>query len=145
PAVIQPKHWVTELVDERLEETHRRRAQTRRRLGHASHQFHVGSRSFALGALLTAAVGVLASIPLVARILFPRLTARIRTLFGTFVQAPPLTRLRLERSEPTPGPSNGQLGYSVDEMADAAERLLREMGLTKRLARLVLLIGHGSN
>ena len=37
---------------------------------------------FALGALLSAAVGVLASFPLVARILFPRLTARIRQAFG---------------------------------------------------------------
>ena len=81
-------------------EAHRRRARTRRALGMASHRFHVGSRSFAVGALLTAAVGVLASVPLVARTLFPRLTARIRRRFGRFVQTPPLTRLQLERTEP---------------------------------------------
>jgi uncharacterized protein YbcC (UPF0753/DUF2309 family) len=145
PVVIRPKHWVTEEVEGEHCKAHERRARTRRALGTASHQFHVGSRSVATGALLTTAVGVLASIPLVARILFPRLTARIRRLFGRIVQTPPSTRLQLERAEETAGPVNGQIGYSVEEMTDAAERLLREMGLTTRFARLVLLIGHGSN
>ena len=63
-----------------------RRAWTRRALGMASHQFHLGSRGFALGALLSAAVGVLASVPLVARTIFPRLTARARKRFGRIVQ-----------------------------------------------------------
>ena len=43
----------------------------------ASYRFHVGSRSLTAGAVLAGVVGVLASIPLVARTLFPRLTARI--------------------------------------------------------------------
>ena len=30
-------------------------------------------------------------------------------------------------------------------MADAAERMLRDIGLTSGFARLVLLLGHGSN
>src|SRR5205823_3757875 len=107
PAVMRPQHWVVEQVDEEWGETHRRRAQRRRRLGEASHTFHVGSRSFALGALLSAAVGVLASVPLIARILFPRLTARIRQRFRGIVAAPSDTSLRLERAAPTPGPENG--------------------------------------
>ena len=49
---------------------------TRRLLGKATHQFHVGSRTFAVGAILSAAVGVLASIPLLVRTLFPRVAAR---------------------------------------------------------------------
>jgi uncharacterized protein YbcC (UPF0753/DUF2309 family) len=144
PAVIQPGHWVAERVVESQEETHQRRARTRRALGKASHRFHAGSRAFALGALLSAAVGVLAAIPLIARTLFPRLTARIRSLFGRFVQAPPLTRLQLERSDPAPGPENGRLGFTLDEMTDIAERVLRDTGLTSGFARLVLTLGHGS-
>ncbi len=97
PVVIRPQHWVAEEVETELGEAHRRRAQTRRVLGTVSQRIHVGSRGFALGAVLTGALGVLASFPLVARILFPRLTARIRRTFGRFVQTPPLTRLRLER------------------------------------------------
>ena len=87
PAVIRPQHWVVEQA--RRKPRNRRtccRAKTRRALGMASHQFHMGSRSFAVGAILSTAVGVLASIPLVARTLFPRLTSRIRRTFGRIVQ-----------------------------------------------------------
>jgi uncharacterized protein YbcC (UPF0753/DUF2309 family) len=144
PAVMRPKHWVTEQVVGSHEEAHQRSARTRRALGIASHQFHMGSRSFALGALLSAAVGVLASIPLVARTLFPRLTARGRKWFGRIVQAPPLTRLHLERSDPTPGPENGHVGFNLEEMTGSAERVLRDIGLTANFSRLVLTLGHGS-
>ena len=112
PVVIRPQHWVTEEVGDASDMTHRLRAKTRRVLGTASHRFHVGSRTFALGALLTGAVGVLASFPLVARILFPRLTAQIRHAFGRFVQTPPLTHLSCGATEPTPGPENGGVGFS---------------------------------
>ena len=78
PAIIRPQHWVVEEVADEGDKAHRMKALTRRVLGTASHQFHVGSRSFALGAFLTGAVGSLASFPLVARILFPRVTAQIR-------------------------------------------------------------------
>ena len=145
PVVIRPQHWVTEEVGDDLGETHRRRARTRRALGTASHRFHVGSRSFAVGALLTGAVGVLASFPLVGRILFPTVAARIRKTFGRIIQTPPRTRLRLERVEPTPGPENGAVGLTVAEMNNNGERLLRDLGLTSGIARLVILLGHGSD
>ncbi|HYT93585.1 MAG TPA: putative inorganic carbon transporter subunit DabA, partial [Gemmataceae bacterium] len=136
PAVLRPGHWVVERVVESQEETHQRRARTRRVLGKASHQFHLGSRSLGVGALLSAAVGVLATVPLVARTLFPRLTARIRRLFGRIVQAPPQTRLQLERGDVEAGPENGQIGFTLDEMTNIAERVLRDTGLTSGFARL---------
>ncbi len=145
PVVVRPQHWVVEEVGEELDRSHRRRAFTRRALGTASHQFHVGSRTLGLGALLTGALGVLASFPLVARILFPRLTARIRHGLGRIVRTPPATRLRLERAYPMPGPDPGQVGFNVAEMTDAAERLLRDIGLTSGFAPLVVLLGHGSD
>ncbi len=143
PAVMRPQYWVTERAVEDVPGTDLRRVQTRRALGLASHRLHVGSRSFALGALLAAAVGVLASIPLITRTLFPRLAARIRKRFGRIVD-PPLTRLRLERAEPTPGPEEGHTGLTVEEMTDIGERVLRDLGLTRNFARLVLTVGHGS-
>ncbi|MBV8230915.1 MAG: DUF2309 domain-containing protein [Planctomycetaceae bacterium] len=145
PVVIRPRHWVAEDVVDELGEAHRRRARTRKALGTASHQFHVGSRTFAVGALLTGAVGVLATFPLVGRILFPRLAARIRGALGRIVRTPPLTRLRLERGDATPGPENGHLGFTVAEMTESGERLLRDIGLTSGFARLVVLLGHGSD
>ena len=145
PVVVRPSHWVTEEIVGEAGKVHARRARRRRALGTASHQFHVGSRSFAVGALLSGALGILASIPLVARILFPRLAAKVRQRFGRIVQTPPSSRLQLERTEPTTGPENGHVGYSVDEMSDAGERFLRDIGLTSGFARLLILLGHGSN
>ncbi len=142
PAVMRPRHWVVErpLADA----AHQRRARARRALGAAWHLIHVGSRTPGLGALLSAAVGVLASAPLISRTLFPRLTARLRKAFGRAVLAEPPTRLQLERRDPTPGPENGHVGYTLDEMAAIAERVLRDTGLTSGFARLVFTFGHGS-
>jgi uncharacterized protein YbcC (UPF0753/DUF2309 family) len=144
PAIFLPKHWVVEDVVYPLEDSHRRRARTRRALGTASHRIHLGSRTFTLGALVTAGLGLLASIPLLARVLFPRLTARIRRSAGRLVEPPPITRLRLERSHPDPGPEEGHIGFTLDEMVDIAERVLRDIGLLSGFARLLFILGHGS-
>src|SRR5205823_7652488 len=58
PAVLRPGHWVVEREADHQEEAHQRRAWTRRLLGRVSHRFHVGSRTFAVGAVLATAVGV---------------------------------------------------------------------------------------
>src|SRR5262249_31977368 len=50
-----------------------------------------------------------------------------------------------ERTEPDPGPQCGHVGFTVDEMTGIAERVLRDVGLTKFLSRIVLTIGHGSH
>jgi uncharacterized protein YbcC (UPF0753/DUF2309 family) len=145
PIVVRPKHWVIEEVVLPFEQTHRRRAQTRRALGATSLGLHRGSRNLASGALLTASLGVLASIPLVARVLFPRLTAKISKTANSFVAPPQITRLRLERQTPEPGMDDASIGFSVDEMANIGERMLRDMGLVENFARLVLFLGHGSH
>ncbi len=145
PIVIRPKHWVREEAVGGDPEERRKRSRVRRALGSAAHRFHAGTRSFALGALLTGAFGVLATAPLVARVLFPRLAAAIRSWFGGFVRSPGQTRLRLERSAAEPGPEEAGLGYSVEEMIDIAERQLRDAGLTAQFARLVITLGHGSH
>jgi uncharacterized protein len=144
PVVIKPKHYVEELPVFTLEESHRRRERTRRLLGALSHAFHRGSRSL-VGGALTALVGSLATAPLVGRILFPRAAAQIRRMFGRFVRPPEATQLLIERSEPDPGPQDGRVGYTLDEMADIVERTLRDNGLTTGLAPLVIMCGHGSS
>jgi uncharacterized protein YbcC (UPF0753/DUF2309 family) len=145
PIVIRPNHWVEENVVFTMEEQHRRLAQARRALGMASHRIHLGSRTFTAGALLSASVGALASIPLVARVLFPRLTAQLGRLASRLVQAPALTQLSLERTDAVPAPESGHLGYTLDEMVTIAERLLVDIGLTSRFAPLVVILGHGSS
>ena len=144
PIVIRPSHWVEESVVDSEAERHRQRAKTRRALGAASHQLHVGSRTFTGGVLLAVGLGVLASIPLVGRILFPRLTARIRKSAAELIRSPGLTKLDLERIESQTGPEPGHTGFTVEEMAAIVERLLRDIGLTESFSRLIAVIGHGS-
>jgi uncharacterized protein YbcC (UPF0753/DUF2309 family) len=144
PIAIRPRHFVDEYPEESLEETRRRR-QARRALGTAAHHVQVGTRGILVAALLTAVLGVLATLPLVVRTFFPRLAARIRGKLARVVHSLPRTRLRLERSTPEPGPQSGQIGYSVNEMTDIAERQLQDIGLTRNFSRLVLVMGHGSH
>lgn len=144
PVVVRPVHWVVEDMAFPFEQTHQFRARSRRVLGIAAHQIHLDSRSFGPGAVLSAGLGTLASIPLVMRVLFPHFTARIRRTFARFVAPPVITRLRLERTQSNPGPNPGQIGFTVEEMAGIAGRFLRDIGLTTNFARLVFFIGHGS-
>ena len=146
PAVIKPAHYVQEDVGYSFEGTHQSRAELRRRLGLATHVFHTRSRTF-LGGMFAGIVGSLATVPLVARVLFPHLTARIRRRFGSLLQPPPVTKLQLERYASDPGPTDGHVGYSTDEMADVVVRLLQDIGLTESrlFSRLFLVCGHGSS
>lgn len=143
PIVVTPKHYVREHVALTFEGTERVRKQTRHAIGTVTHRLHMGSRTFT-GGVLAAVLGSLASIPLVMRVLFPRATAHLRIWFGGFVQPPPVTQLELERTEATPGTEAGHIGYTVPEMATIVERLLRDIGLTGRFARIVFVLGHGS-
>jgi len=143
PAVMLPRHWVVEEVIGSLAEEHARRSKFRRVLATAAHQVHVGSRSFLVGALL-AAVGVLASVPLVARTMFPRLTARVRRRVTELVRAPAGTRLRIERADAKPGPEGAHIGYTLEELTNIGEKVLREIGLVNGFSRLIFVFGHGS-
>lgn len=144
PANIRPQHWIVEQFDDPLEDGQQRRLLVRRLLGWASHYLHLASRAFAIGALLSAAVGVLASIPLIARVFAPRWTSRLRQRLGRFLQGPPCTRLQLERREETAEHTSGQVGFTPEEMTSIGERVLRDIGLTNHFSRLVLMLGHGS-
>jgi len=143
PIVLTPGHWVEEQAADAA--VHRQRAKARKTLGAASRYFQAGTRSAVAGAMLTAGLGVLASVPLTLRILFPRLAGRTRDWFGRYLRTPRATGLLLERCDATPGPDNGHRGYSVPEMAAVSERLLRDIGLTAKFSRLVFVLGHGSD
>jgi len=144
PVVVKPQHFVREEVAYSFETSSRRREETRRAIGKTQHWLHNGSRSF-LGGTMTALLGTLASFPLVMQVLFPRVTSRVKRLFGSLIRPPQTTRLQLEREEADPGPDAGHMGYSVDEMVAICSRLLNDIGLIRNFARLVLITGHGSS
>ncbi len=143
PVSIKPDHYVTEEVAYSLTATSQSREEARRMLGAASHRWHLGSRSL-FGGIITSVLGSLASIPMVTRILFPRTTAQAKKIFGSIIQPPAVTELHLHREAETPGPDESHLGYSVDEMVDIVGRILRDIGLTENMSRLIVFVGHGS-
>jgi len=145
PVVVRPAHWVSETIEGGLLAEEQRRRGTRRRLGMALASFHGGSRRIVSGALLSATIGLLATVPLVASVVFPRLTARIRGYFGRFIAPPPITQLTLERGDQVASPDPAGHGFAVAEMINIAERLLRDISLTSNFARVVLMVGHGSS
>ena len=146
PIVLTPGHWVEEQPCDGQEHAHQKQARTRRAIGAASKGFQLGTRGAATGALLTGVFGAFAAVPLVARILFPRLAARVGGWFGRSVLAAPATRLKLERlPEKAPGADNGGIGLTVAEMAEKAARLLRDIGLLSNFGRLFFVLGHGSD
>lgn len=143
PNTVTPKHYVTEQPLFSTTHDSQKRALRRRRLGQLTHRVHSGSRTL-MGGWLTAVFGAIATFPMVARILAPRLAAHIRSSFGTFVR-PPATELRIERLTPEPGSAPDSQGYSLDEMAGIVVRILQDIGLVKNFPRIVLMVGHGSS
>ncbi|MFO0938970.1 MAG: DUF2309 domain-containing protein [Gemmataceae bacterium] len=145
PIVVTPNHWVAELAGDGHEKVLHQHAWTRKLLGSSMHHLNVGTRSVLFGALLSAGLGVFASIPLVLGILFPRLAAKLRDKFSALIHKPPHTRLKIERNASESGQDHLALGFRVDEMADVAEQQLRDIGLTDQFAPLVFILGHGSS
>ena len=145
PIILTPQHYVTEDVGYTFEGVNQQRAMSRQQIGRFTHRVHAGSRTF-IGGIFTGLFGSLATVPLVARVLFPWLTARIRATFGQLLQPPPVTQLQLERYKPEPGDKNGHIGFSLEEMANIVERQLKDIGLrrTDDFSRFFVVCGHGA-
>ena len=143
PINIVPKHYVCEEPAFSAEMESDKRSQRRKLIGRVSHQVHSGSRTF-LGGMLTGLFGTLATFPLVARVLAPHITSRIRDSIGGLVR-PPATELHLERVGNGPGPEWDSQGYSTEEMAGIVVRILQDIGLVKDFSPIILFLGHGSS
>jgi len=144
PVIVKAQHYVRERVVYTFEPIEDRRRKQRRAIGSMSHQFQVGSRTFA-GGILTALLGSFATMPLVMRILFPRLTAKLLNQLQGWVRTPPVTKLQLERTDPETESSPQQPGYTTEEMTQVVARVLRDIGLTRNFSRVIVICGHGSS
>jgi uncharacterized protein YbcC (UPF0753/DUF2309 family) len=142
PVAIRPEHYVAEaeINPDRL--AGRSRRLHRRAAGFLGYNVHLGSRLPVRGALLMTLFGWLALIPLVLRVVFPWLSSRWHRVRekSTGVSE---TRLLLNREDAAP-PIGAYSGFTVREMADIVRRVLEDIGISDRLAPLVLIVGHGS-
>jgi uncharacterized protein len=142
PVAIRPEHYVSEVDTGDDPLMQRTRRLHRRAAGFLGYNVHLGSRLPVRGAVLMTAVGWLALVPLVLRVVFPWLSSRWRRFRQTPFSAS-RTRLQLDRADDAP-PVGRYAGFTIDEMADIVGRLLDDIGIRDRLAPLVLVIGHGS-
>ncbi|WP_442512023.1 DUF2309 domain-containing protein [Novipirellula sp. SH528] len=143
PNIITPKHYVLEEPTFSTVTSSERRAHRRRQIGRMTHQVHASSRTM-VGGWVTGVFGAIATFPMVARIMAPRLTSQIRKSFGTFVR-PPATELHLERTAAEPGADPESLGYSLEEMSGIVVRILQDIGEVKDFPPIMIFFGHGSS
>ena len=145
PIVVRPDHTVTEepLSDDL--EQHEARRRTRRLFGRLREHVLTGSRTLFVGGMLTSVGGAIAAVPLVSRVVFPRLTTLLADRVTGWGRGRIRTRLALYRPDAAAPLPDGTLpGFTVDEMAAIVRRLLEDIGLTGSFARLVAVLGHGS-
>jgi uncharacterized protein YbcC (UPF0753/DUF2309 family) len=142
PIVVRPQNYVQEVTRSHDLDRLRQKRWWRQWLAGQVHWVHNHSRGV-LGGIGFALLGMVSTIPLVMRVLFPRLTSHLRRHAGSLLAYPAETELTLERS-PTPTAGDVELGFSPDQQVDCVERLLRDIGLTGDFARLVVVCGHGS-
>ncbi|MFM7035185.1 MAG: DUF2309 domain-containing protein [Planctomycetia bacterium] len=145
PIVMRPRHTVLELPLEDAAGLHAFRRSVRRRVGQLSGSLSAGSRTVLRGGIFTPVIGALAAVPLVARVAFPRLAARIGQSATALGRRRIGTRLALERHDAAGSVAGTQAGFDVDEMVSSVRRVLEDIGLTSGFARLVAILGHGSS
>lgn len=146
PVVVKPQHAVRELPAAEDSHLHEKRVFRRRLMALAAHHASASSKSLVRGALATAALGTLSSIPLITRVLAPRQYGKLRDALNRAFLPEPRTELTLMRegagaNETVEGLL---LGFSVTEKADRVASVLVPAGLTGGFARLVVVLGHGS-
>ncbi|MFM9057761.1 MAG: DUF2309 domain-containing protein [Planctomycetaceae bacterium] len=144
PIVMRPGHTVTEVAAEETAALHRRRQSLRRLLARFRGGAENTSRTLVRGGLLTSIGGALAAVPLVARVVFPRLTSLATSRAADMARSRIRTRLELHRVTDTPLADGTLAGFNVAEMAAIVRRLLEDVGLTAGFAPLVAVVGHGS-
>ena len=145
PIVMRPRHTVVELPEDGAQSLHEFHRNLRRRVGQFAGGVSTGSRTLLRGGLFTAFAGAVAAVPLVARVAFPRLSARLGRTAAELTSRRVPTRLALEREGEDFLPDGTHAGFDVDEMVAIVRRVLEDIGLTAGFSRLVAVIGHGSS
>ncbi len=145
PIVMRPRHTVVELPEQGAQSIHEFHRSLRRWAGQLAGGVATGSRTLFRGGLFTAFAGAVAAVPLVARVTFPRLSARLGRTAAELARRRVPTRLALEREGDDFLPDGTHAGFDVSEMVAIVRRVLEDIGLTTGFARLVAVIGHGSS
>jgi uncharacterized protein YbcC (UPF0753/DUF2309 family) len=137
---------VLEKPKEEDAQLHEQRVFRRRLWARVSRGLFVSSRSLVRGALSTAVLGTLTSVPLIARVLAPRRYGKLRETLNHLFFPEPRTELTLMRNdaESAQAVEGMLLGFAIPEKADRVASVLGPAGLVKDFSRMVVVLGHGS-
>ncbi len=144
PVVVTPKHKIVEEPDEADAKDWATRQRRQARWKRMSETYKVASRSLWMGPLVTALSGLWAAVPLLLTIFAPKTAARMRRRLSQQLLPEVRTHLSI-REDGANGPEGMQTGFSIPEKADRVGTLLENIGLTRRFARLVIILGHDSH
>lgn len=152
PVVVKPQHAVIERPKTGHEDTHERRRALRRAWAKVAREAFVSSRTLVRGWLGTTILGVFSIFPLAARVLSPRHYGKWMNWLNESILPEPRTELTFMRSSEAShhfsashhGKGGLMQGFTTAEKADRVASVLGPAGLRKGMARLVVILGHGS-
>jgi uncharacterized protein YbcC (UPF0753/DUF2309 family) len=143
PVVVKPQHKVHERAAGGHNHTLAKRRLIRKRLSRWQRGLGISAGTLFRGWLSTAVLGAFTLLPMAARVLSPRHYARLIHKLNAWLLPQPLTELAFQR--PAEHAGEGLLpGFTVAEKVERVAGVLAAAGLTRDMARLVLILGHGS-
>ncbi len=146
PVVVKPGHAVVEQPVAEHAHLHEQRRARRRTWAAMAWNNFISTRTLVRGWLSTATLGFLSIFPLAARVLSPLNYARlIRSLNKRFLPEP-RTELTFMRDDAEGRVATEGLlrGFTVQEKVERVAGVLGAAGLRRGMARLVIVLGHGS-
>lgn len=126
PGSIKPQHLIKEYSETKMSEK----------------DFHFSNRthSLLLGWVITHTIGFWSAIRLLINIFLPKLSPATTHSFRHMDRFSKLTIERISETE-----EGLSIGYSLEEMVDVVENVLKSIGLVENFAPLVYIIGHGAS
>lgn len=129
PAPLKPKHLIKEMA---------KRGRRREREAHFSKYSH----NLFTGWLITQTLGFWSAFKLFLNIFWPS-SGPAST--SSFKHMDRFSQLSYQNYNPHFKEGDLQIGFTVDEMADRVEAVLRSIGLVKDFAKLIYVVGHGAS
>lgn len=103
--------------------------------------YHKRSHSLFFGWIISQTLGFSAAVKLFLNIFKPRMTLATSSSFKYLNKK---SKLHIENKDVTDRVDNLQVGFTVEEMTNRVEDLLRSNGLVDNFASIVYLVGHGA-
>jgi uncharacterized protein YbcC (UPF0753/DUF2309 family) len=128
PAPISPKHLIKE-------------ENSNKKIASDAH-FTKNSHSILGGWMISLTLGFWSIVQLFKNIFRPGKNAMLVSSFGHMDKS---GRLQIENKHPNKKENGLQLGYTIEEMTDRIEGLLKSIGLVDHFAPIIYTIGHGAS